>query len=202
MAVATAASLLTRQARFPMKYLDEVGELGFDPNKKSVDLGLASVVSDNGALRFEGRDHKGEPWRVWVPQTSGAGWMEVWTADFDHNGEPDLLVGSHGSINGRCVGRTDLLFLLFDQSGRPSPWYVSTEIPNGKKYPYLPAILLDLNRDGRAEIISTSCEYARARILGRLERDRGLRSERHAVDTPPIRQCRSLPSSGNQGEWY
>src|SRR4051812_32348897 len=39
------------------------------------------------------------------------------------------------------------------------PWYVSTEIPNGNKFPYLPAILLDVNQDGRAEIVSTSCEY-------------------------------------------
>jgi hypothetical protein len=150
------------QARFPMKYLDEVGLLGLDgPDKRnSVDLRLASVVSENGdALRFEGRDHKGNPWRIWVPQTSGAGWTEVWTADFDHNGQPDLLIGSHPAINGRCVLRAEILFLMFDQLGRPMPWLVSTEIPNGNKFPFLPAILLDINRDGRAEIVTTQCAY-------------------------------------------
>jgi len=144
-----------------MRYLDEVGlvGLGLPYSRDFVDLGLASVVSDNGALRFEGHDHKGDPWRVWVPQTSGLGWTEVWTADFDHNGQPDLLIARHFPSSGRCVGRADLLFLLFDQFGRPTPWQVSTEIPNGTKFPYLPAILLDVNRDGRAEIVSTACEY-------------------------------------------
>ncbi len=144
-----------------MKYLDDVGlvGLGLPYSRNFVDLGLATVVSKNDALLFEGHDRKGDPWQAWVPQTSGVGWTEVWTADFDHNGQDDLLIAVHPGINGRCTGRADLLFLLFDQAGRPSPWYVSTEVPNGKKYPYLPAILLDLNNDGRAEIVSTVCEY-------------------------------------------
>ena len=149
------------QARFPMKYLDDVGlvGLGLPYSRNIIDLGLATVVSKNDALLFEGHDRKGDSWHAWVPQTSGVGWTEVWTADFDHNGQRDLLIAVHPGINGRCTGRADLLFLLFDQTGRPSPWYVSTEIPNGKEYPYLPAILLDLNSDGRAEILSTACEY-------------------------------------------
>jgi len=156
----SSCALVYAQARFPMKYLDDVGQLGFD-QRTSVDLGLATVVSENGdALRFEGRDHKGDPWRAWIPQTSGVGWTEVWTADFDHNGERDLLIGSHPAINGRCVSRADLIFLLFDHAGRPVPWYVSTEIPFGKKVPYLPAILLDMNRDDHAEIVTTVCTYA------------------------------------------
>jgi len=144
-----------------MKYLDDVGlvGLGLPYSRNIVDLGLATVVSKNDVLLFEGHDRNGDPWRVWVPQTSGVGWTEVWTADFDRNGQRDLLIASHPGINGRCVGRADLFFLLFDQSGRPIPWHVSTEIPNGTKFPYLPAILLDTNHDGRAEIVSTACEY-------------------------------------------
>ena len=140
--------ILCGQARFPMKYLDDVGlvGLGLPSSKDRVDLGLATVVSKNDALLFEGHDRKGDPWRTWIPQTSGVGWTEVWTADFDHNGQSDLLIAVHPGLSGRCTGRADLLFLLFDQAGRPSPWYVSTEIPNGKKYPYLPTILLDLKQ--------------------------------------------------------
>ena len=157
----TSWIIVHAQARFPMKYLDDVGlvGLGLPYSRNAVDLGLATVVSKHDALLFEGHDRKGEPWRAWVPQTSGVGWTEVWTADFDHNGQSDLLIAVHPGINGRCTGHADLLFLMFDSSGRPTPWHVSTEIPNGTKFPYLPVIVLDVNRDGRAEIVSTACEY-------------------------------------------
>jgi len=143
-----------------MKYLDDVGQLGSDlDRRKSADLGSASVFPEDGALRFEGRDRKGGSWRAWVPQTGGIGWTEIWAGDFDHNGQPDLLIASHFPSSGRCEGPADLVFLLFDQAGRPTPWQVSTEIPNGNKFPYLPAILIDVNGDGRAEIVSTACAY-------------------------------------------
>jgi len=71
MIVMVSCALVRAQARFPMKYLDDAGQLGFD-HRASVDLGLATVVSENGdVLRFWGRDHKGDPWRVWIPQNSG-----------------------------------------------------------------------------------------------------------------------------------
>jgi len=149
------------QARFPMKYLDEVGAigLGFD-ERQSVDLGLVSVFSENGdVLRFEGRDHKGDPWRIWIPQTGERGGAEIWTADFDHNGQRDLLISSLATTNGRCTLHSNLLFLLFDSAGRPVPWYVHTEVPTLMNSPYLPAVLLDVNHDGRAEVISVACDY-------------------------------------------
>jgi hypothetical protein len=158
--IAASSVVLDAQARFPMKFLDEVGHLGSDFDKrKSVEIRTATVFPEEGVLRFEGRDRNGSPWHAWVPQTGGIGWTEVWTADFDRNGQPDLLIASHFPGNGRCESPADLFFLLFDQFGRPVPWHVSTEIPNGTKFPYLPAILLDANRDGRAEIVSTVCEY-------------------------------------------
>jgi len=158
--VSATCVVVHAQARFPMKYLDDVGLVGLDgPDKRtSVNLGLATVVSQNDALHFEGRDRNGDSWHAWIPQTSGAGWTEVWTADFDHNGQKDLLIGLHGTaINGRCTQGTDVYSLLFDEAGRPVPWHISTEIFDWKKGAHLPAIVLDLNRDGRAEIVSTNC---------------------------------------------
>ena len=164
--IAVCCAIVHAQARFPMKYLDDVGSLGSElDRRKSANLGIASVSSEDGLLRFEGRDRKGDPWLAWVTQTGGVGWTEVWTADFDHNGQRDLLIASHFPGNGRCVRGADLLFLLFDQSGRPVPWHVPTELPNGNKFPYLPALLLDENRNGQAEIVSTECAYSSEGIL-------------------------------------
>jgi hypothetical protein len=144
-----------------MKYLDEVGALGSDYDKRtSVDLGLAAVSSEGGdTFRFEGRDVNGDPWLVWLPQTGERGGAEVWTADFDHNGQRDLLISSLSTTNGRCTLHANLLFLLFDTSGRPVPWYVRTEVPSLKPWPYVPAVLLDVNHNGRAEVIPVACEY-------------------------------------------
>jgi hypothetical protein len=53
---------------FPMKYLDEIGHLNSDEDKrKSLDFGFAKLfAASNGDLRFEGRDDKGKPWHVWL----------------------------------------------------------------------------------------------------------------------------------------
>ena len=152
-----AAGVAMGQARFPMKYLDEVGHLGED-HRKFADLRFARAYPDEGGLRFEGRDHAGRIWRVWTKQVGGGGFTEVWTADFDHNGQPDLLIAAAFPGNGRCVSNVDITVLLFDASGRPVPWMVSTEIPyHESRFPYFPVILLDTNKDGRAEIVTTEC---------------------------------------------
>jgi hypothetical protein len=155
-----ATGLAMGQAQFPMKYVDEVGHLGeglYD-HRKFADLGFAKVFPDAGGLRFEGRDHAGKIWRMWMPEVGGASSTEVWTADFDNNGEPDLLIAAEPALNGHCVSRADITMLLFDVSGRPVPWIVSTEIPDTERHePYRPAILLDTNKSGRAEIVTTEC---------------------------------------------
>jgi len=109
-------------------------------------------------LRFEGRDIAGKPWRLWLRGVGGVGWTDVWMADFDHNGQRDLLIAAHFPGNGRCVRYVDIMILMFDASGRPIPWTAGTNLPNGDKSPYIPAILRDINADGRAEIVTTGCE--------------------------------------------
>src|SRR5712691_4242755 len=63
--------------------LDEIGNLGnpySNDKRKSADLhGFARVTLDRGELRFEGRDHTGKAWRLWMSSVGGVGWTEVWT---------------------------------------------------------------------------------------------------------------------------
>ena len=151
------AALSMGQARFPMKYRASVGALGseFD-NRRSVDLGSVRVFAEEGDLRIEGKDHSGKPWRVWVPQRGGIGGTDVWTADFDHDGQEDLLIRSFFPSNGRCLDGGEITVVLFDEYGRPVPWNVTAQLIDD---PVLPPIL-DLNRDDRAEFVITSCEYS------------------------------------------
>jgi hypothetical protein len=156
-------ALVCGQARFPMKYLDEVGHLGdtsVNDHRKSANLVVARVFreGEGSTLRFEGRDLAGKPSRLWLPGVGGVGWTDVWMADFDHNGQRDLLIGTHFPGNGRCVNGEEITILMFDARGRPIPWTTATMLPNGSKYPYVPAILRDVNRDGRAEVVTTGCE--------------------------------------------
>ena len=200
---AASCVVVCAQARFPMKYLDDVGGVGSDfDRRKSADLGLASVFSEEGVLRFEGRDRNGSPWHGWVPQTGGIGWTEVWTADFDHNGQPDLLIASHFPSNGRCVGRADLLFLLFDQAGRPSPWACvdrnsqrnQVSIPSGDPVGREPRRARGNHQHPMRLWRSVS------RALGRLEHYGRLRSAECTMDSTSNHRRLSLSSSRNKGE--
>jgi hypothetical protein len=88
-----------------------------------LDLGIAHVFPEgDGNLRFEGRDVSGKRWHVWLPAAGGIGGTDVWIADFDHNSRRDLLISSMFPKNGRCIDRTTIYFLMFDQKGRPVPW--------------------------------------------------------------------------------
>ena len=110
------------QPRFPMRYLGEVGHLGTPGNPRSASLGFASVHADNGGghLRVQGLDAGGKAWRVRMPiDGSGGGFTEVFTADFDANGRPDLLFADHFTGVGKCIDTLRLTVLLFDEAGRP-----------------------------------------------------------------------------------
>jgi|SRR5579871_265301 len=151
------ATLVTAQARFPMKDR-KVGALDTDYDKrKSADFGFAHVFSDEDNLRVEGPDHAGKLWRIWIPK-AGIGGVDVWTADLDHDGQQDLLIRSLSSKVGRCVNEGTITVVLFDDSGRPVPWIMTAQVPDWNKAPVRGAFVLDANRDGRAEVVVTSCE--------------------------------------------
>jgi hypothetical protein len=150
-------TLAMGQAWFPMKDR-KVGALDSDyDQRKSADFGFARIVSEEDNLRFEGKDHAGKPWRIWMPK-AGIGGVDVWTADFDHDGQQDLLIRSLDLKVGRCLDVGTITIVLFDAIGRPVPWTMTTQVPYWNAVPLRGAIVLDANHDGRAEFVVTGCE--------------------------------------------
>ena len=173
-----ASALLDAQT-FSMRYIAEVGHLRAN---QAIDLGIGTVKGTQpGFIGLEGHDRSGRPWRVSMEATGGVGWTEVWSSDFDADGQRDLLIGSHFPGNGWCIDRVDLVLLLFDRHGRPNPWVSETYLPRyGRRsfsFPYLPVLLMDVDRDGHAEFVLTDCR--REARLGAIESISGV-YEAHA----------------------
>jgi hypothetical protein len=159
-----------------LRYLGEVGHLDTpDDPRTSIRFGRTRVVSTgNGQVRFEGSSDSGKRWHASLPVQGGIGWTAVWQADFDHNGRPDLLIASHFPGNGRCIDEITLSFLLFSDRGQPIPWVIQTRMPVGKGFKRIPAIFVDLNHDGRAELIVTDCTYSEPPRSGENRRIMGI----------------------------
>ncbi|HET8550443.1 MAG TPA: hypothetical protein VFL57_20675, partial [Bryobacteraceae bacterium] len=151
------------------------------------DTGEANFIGRPDS-RFEGRDHRGRPWRAMISTSGGVGWTDVWEGDFDANGRKDLMIAAHMPGNGRCIDLVDLAFLMFDGDGWPMPWMIETYLPKNGGPGKMPAILRDVNRDGRAELVVTDCSHADGERFGE---DRGItgvyesRDARWSLIRPP-----------------
>lgn len=143
-----------------MRYLAEIGHL---KNNQIVNLGTAQVRADASGASLLGRDRGGKPWRVALALSDGMGWTEVWSADFDGDGQRDFLLGNLFPGNGACVNGLGITVLLFDEAGRPMPWTANSFLPAGSHaFPYLPVLAMDVDRDGRAEFVITDCDRGRS----------------------------------------
>ncbi len=145
-----------------LRYLGEAGHL-WPPfsSTRSVSFGHIQVTSEtDGALRVSGRDDDQRPWAAMVPVGTGAGFTDVWQADFDRNGRQDLLIAAYSPQNGRCVDEITLAFLLFDDDGQPVPWVIKNRTPAGNRTPATPAIFADPEHDGRMHLVVSTCSYS------------------------------------------
>ncbi len=162
---AIAALALRGSAESPlfkgMRYLGEIGHLNTDSDRRtSVQLGIARAVRTESGIRLDGQDDEAKVWSASIPIEGGIGWTDVWIADFDGNSRQDFLIASFFPANGRCVDAIHLTFLMTDSDGRPVPWSIETHWPKAVGEGKKPALLVDENHNGRAELIATECEYA------------------------------------------
>ena len=107
-------------------------------------------IKSNGEGEFElsGRDKADQSWKVTLggacdPEAS------VYLADLDHNGLQDLLMVYATCGNGLAPSAT-LFALTFEASGRPVPFVAEGYFDADETRI---ADLVDLNRDGKAELI-------------------------------------------------
>jgi hypothetical protein len=107
-------------------------------------------LGDDGTVVISGKDKSGKPWEFRGRWTSHGG--AFYTADLDQNGSLDLLYASYAGGNGLAPSM-HLTTLLFDRNGRPVPsemdGYFELDSDGLKD-------LVDLNGDGRAELIRQS----------------------------------------------
>lgn len=129
--------------RFSQKLVVESLQAG-----QSVYWGKAKIcISPLNYLTVKGSDNNSKQWNFTAAALSGS--ASVWTADLDNNGTQDLIFFAP---TGGCgwAPSSDFIALLFEKDGRPFPWIVDGffEVDShGIKD------LLDLNNDGRAELI-------------------------------------------------
>src|SRR5262249_28331921 len=104
--------------------------------------------------RLSGAGKSGRKWEARLADLD-----EVWQGDLDGNGTQDYVLFSVGPYgNGRTAPVFSLSILLMDSDGLPVPFFtVVYKGENGEGIKHL----LDLNHDGRAELlISTYDENA------------------------------------------
>ena len=113
-------------------------------------IGSTRVRSfESGKIQFSGTDLAGKGWTV-----SGSAMMggALYSADLDHNGTADIIYASYTGGNG-LAPPIHVLTLMFDSTGRPvlsaMDGYFETDERGLKD-------LLDLDRNGRAELLRQS----------------------------------------------
>jgi hypothetical protein len=134
-----------RSQRFVLK-----PQKGLRPDSKgsSILIGkqsLTSTLENNETLLLQGKDNNKKPFSIALSPRS----YTVFSGDLDANGSEDLVLVFDTGGNGLAPSQ-HLLIYLFDTQGRPFPLTVEGYFATDAKG--LPD-LLDLNRDGKAELV-------------------------------------------------
>ncbi len=140
------------QISFPLERLGKFWQS--EESRPPADFSDLRFRSDEGGLRVEGVDDAGTPWKIWLPSPA---WVEApvaYRADLDANGRQDLLFVSNHNGNGTCVEGGTITALMMNSTGNPVPWQTSSE---GQDSEYRPEVLVDLDHDGKAELLTSGC---------------------------------------------
>lgn len=146
--------------RFPVRYIGTLGDLrpGYfeakqdSPLPDSLDIGPsgASVArSGSGSLLITGKDKKGYPWSADLNDFALAYACRFYSADLDSNGIRDLVMIFPTGGNG-LAPTSHFFSLTFDEQGRPVPFEADGYFEESAEGV---TDLVDLNKDGRAELI-------------------------------------------------
>jgi hypothetical protein len=133
--------------------LQPLGQIFPDSAPRSIAAGAGQVLFTQhpDSLHLSGKDRFGLPYSV---QLESRPYYTLFRADLDHNGQVDLIL-SHETYGNGLAPTHHLISLLFEADGRPMPF--SAEGYFEIKAQGIPD-LIDLDRDGRAELIFMSYE--------------------------------------------
>ena|GEM_PF-233830 len=146
--------------RFPVRYLGSIGNLRpsfFEPKQDTTlperiaigPSGASVKISAEDELLITGMDKKGAFWRVNLGDFPIAYSCRFYSADLDHNGLRDLILIYPTGGNGLAPA-SHFFSLTFDGQGRPVPFGADGYFQDSDKGIF---DLVDLDRDGRAELI-------------------------------------------------
>ncbi len=153
--------------RFPVKYEGTFTSGELDPDEKpkqkllpeKVNIGVSgatltkrTVGEDSEELSIVGKDKNGKDWSVILGGTTVMHGFKFYTADLDKNGIQDGVLLAYTMGNGLAPTR-HIDTLTFDDAGRPILFEIEGyfhEVADGI------FDVVDLNRDGHAEIIYMS----------------------------------------------
>jgi hypothetical protein len=120
------------------------------PDREEVGPSGANVAkSANGALLITGKDRNDSPWSVDLGDFTLNYACRFYSADLDRNGIRDLVLIFPTGGNG-LAPTSHFFSLTFDEQGRPVPFEADGYFEESVKGV---TDLVDLNRNGRAELI-------------------------------------------------
>jgi hypothetical protein len=159
--IGAAVLPVAAQPWFAVEFLGEMeGWYLRDRREETRRFGLATVSAyPDRSLLISGEADRGKSWDLHFRSGLPIDSIRIWAADFDKNGRRDLLIVMPLMGNGRCMPANQLLFLLYDKDGLPVPWLTKSTSLEDDKIPSGDVVIVDADRDGRAEVVLSDCGY-------------------------------------------